>query len=60
MAKMMVVMTKNSDPRFGTTVYQLINVKREAPAAALFQVPPDYTVQDSPSPGNFFQQKIVK
>jgi hypothetical protein len=57
---MMVVMTKNSDPRFGTTVYQLNNIRRDAPAASLFEVPPDYTVQDAPGPGNFFQQRIVK
>jgi hypothetical protein len=56
----MVVMTKNSDPRFGTTVYQLNNIRRDAPAASLFEVPPDYTVQDAPGPGNFFQQRIVK
>ena len=52
-----VVMTKHSDPRMGTTVYQLSNIQREEPSPALFQVPPDYTVQDAPAP-LFIQQKI--
>ena len=39
------VMTKRNDPRMGETVFQLTNVQRTEPAAALFQVPPDYTVE---------------
>jgi hypothetical protein len=39
------VMSKHSDPRFGTTVSELSNVSRSEPAASLFQVPADYTVQ---------------
>jgi hypothetical protein len=42
----MVVMTKRSDPRFGTTTYQLTKIQRQEPAAALFQVPSDYTVKE--------------
>jgi hypothetical protein len=40
-----VVKSKRTDPRFGTTTYTLTNVVRTEPAAALFTVPSDYTVQ---------------
>jgi hypothetical protein len=43
-----VVKSARSDPRFGTTTYTLTNVQRTEPAAALFAVPPDYTVQQGP------------
>lgn len=39
------VMTKRSDPRTGDTVTQLTNIQRQEPAATLFQVPSDYTIQ---------------
>jgi hypothetical protein len=39
------VYSKHTDPRFGTTVYQLTNISREEPEASLFQVPADYTVK---------------
>jgi TonB family protein len=45
-----VVMTRNSDPRTGETTYRLTNISRAEPAAALFQVPSDYTVKDAPTP----------
>ncbi len=40
-----VVMSKRSDPRFGDTTYTLTNLQRQEPAASLFTVPADYTVQ---------------
>ena len=40
-----VVMIKRSDPRMGTTTFQLTNIQRHEPNASLFQVPPDYTVR---------------
>jgi hypothetical protein len=40
-----VVKSTRTDPRFGTTTYALTNVQRSEPAAALFTVPSDYTVQ---------------
>lgn len=43
-----IVQSTHSDPRMGTTTYSLKNVSRAEPAATLFQVPPDYTVQDRP------------
>ncbi|HMF74087.1 MAG TPA: hypothetical protein VK604_00350 [Bryobacteraceae bacterium] len=46
-----VVSSKRSDPRTGTSTYALTNIQRAAPNAALFQVPSDYTVQDAPKGG---------
>ena len=42
-----IVMTRHSDPRSGETTYRLTNISRAEPAAALFQVPSDYTVKDN-------------
>jgi hypothetical protein len=39
-----VVMSKHTDPRWGTTTFQLTNISRTEPSASLFQVPADYTV----------------
>lgn len=41
-----VVMTKNSDPLVGDTVYRLTNINRNEPARALFEVPADYKVRE--------------
>ncbi len=43
------VMTKITDPRFGTTVTQLTNINRAEPDASLFQAPSGYTVQHGPA-----------
>jgi len=45
----MMIKSTSTDPRFGATTYELTNIKREAPAAALFQVPPSYTVTEGHS-----------
>jgi hypothetical protein len=37
-----LVKSSNSDPRFGVTTYELIDIAQGAPDPALFQVPPDY------------------
>jgi hypothetical protein len=42
-----LVMTRHSDPRTGETSYSLMNITRGEPAAGLFDVPNDYTIQDS-------------
>jgi len=42
-----VLFSKRSDPRSGDTVYQLTNVNRSEPAAALFAVPADFQVSDA-------------
>lgn len=39
------VLVKRSDPRMGESVYKLTKIDRAEPAAALFQVPPDYTIK---------------
>ena len=44
-----IVLSKHTDPRFGETVYSLVNISRADPPLNLFQVPPDYTVQDRPT-----------
>ncbi|PYS03886.1 MAG: hypothetical protein DMG16_04345 [Acidobacteria bacterium] len=41
-----IVSSRHNDPRMGETVYSLVNVSRADPAASLFQVPPDYTLQE--------------
>jgi hypothetical protein len=43
-----IVHSEHSDPRMGTTVYSLQNISRSDPSPALFQVPADYTVTESP------------
>jgi len=45
----MIVLAKRSDPRVGQSTYSLTNIQRSDPAASLFQVPSDYTVQDAPT-----------
>lgn len=47
-ALQMNIMTKRTDPRVGSTTYQLINISREEPSESLFQVPTDYTVEQGP------------
>lgn len=48
-ALQVVVLSKRSDPRTGEMVYRLTQLDRSEPAAALFQVPSDYTVKDMDS-----------
>jgi len=45
------VMNKRTDPRTGTTTYKLTNINRSEPSPALFQIPPDYTVNDPTTGG---------
>jgi hypothetical protein len=40
-----VVKSTHSDPQTGTTAYQVSNIQKTEPAASLFAVPSDYTVQ---------------
>lgn len=41
-----LVMTRHSDPRSGETTYRLLNLVRAEQDRSLFDVPPDYTVQE--------------
>lgn len=45
-----VVMSKNSDPFVGDSVYRLTNINRNEPARSLFEVPADYKIKDVPAP----------
>jgi hypothetical protein len=42
----MTVKSVNSDPRYGTSTYELRNINRSNPPLSFFQIPPDYTVQE--------------
>ena len=41
-----LVMTRHSDPRSGETTYRLVNLVRAEQDRSLFDVPPDYAVQE--------------
>ena len=41
-----VISTRTTDPRSGETTFQLTNIRRDEPAAYLFQVPAGYTIND--------------
>jgi hypothetical protein len=45
-----LVMTRQSDPRAGETIYKLTNLRRGEPARQMFEVPSDYTVTSEPVP----------
>ena len=40
----MMVKSVSTDPRFGTTTFELTNISRQPPDPSLFRVPADYTV----------------
>lgn len=42
-----VVMSKHGDPRVGENIYRLTNINRAEPAHSLFELPADYTVQET-------------
>lgn len=42
-----LLLSTTADPRTGESIYKLVNVNRAAPAASVFEVPPDYTVKES-------------
>jgi hypothetical protein len=42
------VMTRHSDPRFGTTTYRLTDIDRREPPAAQFEIPADYKKEEGP------------
>jgi hypothetical protein len=41
-----LVMSRQSDPRFGETTYRLTNITRAEPSPQLFEIPADFTVVD--------------
>ena len=52
----MVISSKRSDPRFGTTTFQLMNINRSEPPQSLFIIPQDYTV----TPGGMMKRRFAK
>ena len=56
-----LVMSRQSDPRFGETTYRLTNINRSEPSPQLFEIPADFTVVDPGAQRDmFFQRKIEK
>lgn len=50
-----VVLSKQSDPRMGETIFRLTKVELGEPASGLFEVPADYKVVTDGSPRVFFK-----
>ncbi len=48
-----VVLVKHSDPWMGESTMRLTNISKTEPAASLFAVPSNYTVNDRPAPPAF-------
>jgi hypothetical protein len=55
-----VVMSKHSDPRLGTTTYRLTDLVRNDPDPALFQVPADYTVKEDAARTIMLRRRVEK
>ena len=52
-----IVMSRHTDPLVGETVYHLTNIVRGEPSRALFEVPGDYTIKESPIQTRVFRKK---
>jgi hypothetical protein len=52
-----VVSSKRSDPRMGEQTFQLTNIVRAEPDAALFTVPADFKIIDGPQPITTYRLK---
>lgn len=44
------ILSKCSDPRYGSSITRLENLDRSEPDPALFQVPPDYEIVEETGP----------
>lgn len=56
-----LVMSRQSDPRFGETTYRLTSINRSEPSPQLFEIPADFTVLDPAVDRNIvIERKIVK
>jgi hypothetical protein len=55
-----VVRSKTSDPRTGDSTFELQNIDRSEPAASLFAVPADYTVQEGQGPVTLMRNVQIK
>ena len=55
-----LVMSRQSDPRFGETTYRLTNVNRAEPPAELFEIPAGFQVVDPASNRDvIFERKVI-
>ena len=45
----LLIKSVSTDPRFGTTTYELTNISRQSPDASLFQIPSDYSIVSTQS-----------
>ena len=45
-----VLRSKQDDPRFGVTTYEVTKLDRDNPAHSLFQIPRDYQIRKAPEP----------
>jgi hypothetical protein len=54
-----LVKSTYSDPRFGTTTYELTRISRSAPDPALFQVPAGYQISENSGSIGFGQTRLV-
>lgn len=52
------VMTKQSDPRFGETIFRLAGVTRAEPDEFLFKVPSEYTIKDENFGFRVMEEKV--
>jgi hypothetical protein len=55
-----LVMSRQSDPRFGETTYRLTNLTRSEPSPQLFEIPSDFTVVDPAANRNILIEKVEK
>ncbi len=46
----LIIQSTQNDPRFGQTTYTLKDIQQGPPDEALFQVPPDYKIEEIPMP----------
>jgi hypothetical protein len=55
-----LVMSRQSDPRFGETTYRLTNIERSEPAPHLFEIPADFTIVDPVSHRNIVIEREIR
>jgi len=55
-----LVMSRQSDPRFGETTYRLTNITRGEPSPSLFEIPSDFTVEDANVKRDVIFRRMVK
>ena len=55
-----LVMSRQSDPRYGETTYRLTNIVRSEPAFTLFEVPQDFEVIEGPGPQSVYRELRVQ